>query len=76
MANFSFSCAFNHPQVCGFFGSETEAEESHFIAQQCDGLAVAKFYCEVLSSRLSLKFLLKEKNHLHPLFLNTGGFGG
>lgn len=60
----------------GILRSEAEAEYPHLpYHTTVEGLAMTMFHCDVLSLRLRLKFLLNEKNHLQPLFLNMNGFG-
>lgn len=60
----------------GILRSDAEAECPHLpYHTTVQGLAMAMFHCDVLSSRLKLKFLLNEKNHLHPLILNMNDFG-
>ena len=60
----------------GILRSEAEAEYPYLpYHTTVEGLAMTMFHCDVLSSRLRLKFLLNEKNHLQPLFLNMNGFG-
>lgn len=49
----------------GILGSGAEAEYPHLSYHTTvEGLAMTMFHCDVLSSRLRLKFLLNEKNHL------------